>query len=216
MTIQLRKGEKINLSKENRGLSRVTVGLGWDENSASSSSGKNEGILSSLFKGLFGGPSESEEDFDCDAVAILLNHGHFTRKEDLVFYNNLKHDSGSVVHMGDNLTGNAAGEKGDAEQIQIDLKSVPNRYDKILLAVGIYEAHKRHQHFGMIKNAYIRIMDATNGKEMCRYNLTDNYPNMTHVVFGELFKDNNHEWQFKAVGESTMDENVCYLAQRYI
>ncbi len=209
MTIKLKKGERINLSKENRGLSKVLVGLGWDENSSNSSN--NPGCLFALL----GGGSDSDDDFDCDAVAILLQNGKFTKREDLVFYNNLKHRSDSVVHMGDNLTGNTAGEKGDAEQIFVNLKSVPSEYDKIVLAVGIYRALPRHQHFGMIKNTYIRIVDENTKQEICRYNLTDNYPNATHVIFGELYRDNKNEWQFQAVGESTRDENVCQLASRY-
>ncbi len=213
MTIRLKKGEKINLSKENRGLTKVVVGLGWDENT--NSSNKDEGFLMSLGKILFGSTALSEEDFDCDAVAIMLDKGHFTSKGDLVFYNNLVHQSGSVKHMGDNLTGNASGEKGDAEQILIDLKHVPSNYDRIILAVGIYQALRRKQHFGMINNTYIRVVDDSTKQEICRYNLTDNYPNMTHVVFGDLHKDRNGEWQFSAIGEGTKDENVVALAYRY-
>ena len=212
MTIKLKKGEKINLSKENRGLAKVIVGLGWDENAGTK---EDDNIFSSIGKLLFGSEAMSGDDFDCDAVAVMLEDGHFRRREDLIFYNNLVHKSGSVKHMGDNLTGNAAGEKGDAEQILIDLKHVPEKYDKIVLAVGIYQALQRHQHFGMINNTYIRIVDDSNKREICRYNLTDNYPNMTHVVFGELYKDKSNEWQFKAIGEGTRDDNVVALANRF-
>ncbi len=214
MTIKLKKGEKINLSKENRGLTKVVVGLGWDENTSSIASSDNSifGILGKIFAS---GSGDSDDDFDCDAVAIMLDNGHFKSKGDLIFYNNLSHVSGSVKHMGDNLTGNAAGEKGDAEQIIVNLRDVPKNYDRIVLAVGIYQAKKRNQHFGMIKNAYIRIIDESTKREICRYNLTDNYPNMTHVVFGELYKDNAGEWQFQALGNSTNDENVVELACRY-
>ncbi len=213
MTIKLRKGEKINLSKESRGLSKVIVGLGWDENTGGK---KDESFLWELGKILFGSEAMSGDDFDCDAVAIMLEGGHYRRREDLVFYNNLVHKSGSVKHMGDNLTGNASGEKGDAEQILIDLKHVPEKYDKIVLAVGIYQALQRHQHFGMIENTYIRVVDDSTKREICRYNLTDNYPNMTHVIFGDLHKDKNGEWQFRAIGEGTKDDNVVALANRFV
>jgi stress response protein SCP2 len=213
MTIKLRKGEKINLSKESRGLAKVIVGLGWDENTGSK---KDESFLGELGKILFGSAALSEDDFDCDAVAIMLEGGHYRRREDLIFYNNLVHKSGSVKHMGDNLTGNASGEKGDAEQILIDLKHVPEKYDKIVLAVGIYQALQRHQHFGMIENTYIRVVDDSTKREICRYNLTDNYPNMTHVIFGDLHKDKNGEWQFRAIGEGTKDDNVVALANRFV
>lgn len=210
MTIKLKKGERINLSKERLGFSKVVVGLGWSENKPSN-----------IFENMFNSfkkiidPEYSGGDFDLDAVAILLQNGHFVRKKDLVFYNNKYHDSGCVKHMGDNLTGNAEGEEGDAEQIVIDLKTISPRYDRIILAVGIYQAFKRKQHFGMVKNAYIRLVDESTRREVCRYNLTDNYPDMTNVVFGELYRDDNKEWKFKAVGEGTQDENVCLLAVRY-
>lgn len=213
MTIKLRKGEKINLSKENRGLAKVIVGLGWDENTGNK---EDESFLASIGRVLFGSEAMSNDDFDCDAVAIMLENGHYKRREDLVFYNNLVHKSGSVKHMGDNLTGNASGAKGDAEQILIDLKHVPEKYNRIVLAVGIYQALQRHQHFGMINNAYIRIVDDNTKQEICRYNLTDNYPNMTHVVFGDLHKDRNGEWQFRAMGEGTQDDNVVALANRFV
>ena len=130
MTIKLRKGEKINLSKENRGLTKVIVGLGWDENTGNQ---QNNGFFSTLGRILFGSEAKSGDDFDCDAIAVMLDNGHFKKREDLVFYNNLVHPSGSVKHMGDNLTGNSAGEKGDAEQILIDLKHVPEKYNKIII-----------------------------------------------------------------------------------
>ena len=103
MSISLQKGQKVNLSKENAGLTRVIVGLGWDEV-------KKGGFLGSLFGG--------GADIDCDASAIMLQNGKFVAKEDLVFFGNLRHKSGTVNHMGDNLTG--AGD-GDDEQINIYL-----------------------------------------------------------------------------------------------
>lgn len=214
MTLNLKKGDKINLSKENRGLGKVIVGLGWDENSIGTNSFNIVGLLKKALN-FFTGADDADDDFDCDAVAIMLRDGYFKSKRDLVYYNNLRHSSGSVRHMGDNLTGNSSEESGDSEQISINLKSVPAQYDKIILAVGIYRAIPRHQHFGMIKNAYIRIVDESTRREICRYNLTDNYPDMTHVIFGELYKDKRREWQFQALGDSTRDENVAQLASRY-
>ena len=106
MSVSLQKGQKVNLSKEHAGLAKVIVGLGWDEAKPSGGGG--------LFGALFG--SSSHQAIDCDASAIMLKNGKFTDKTDLVYFGNLKHKSGTVNHMGDNLTG--AGE-GDDEQIVI-------------------------------------------------------------------------------------------------
>jgi len=152
MSISLQKGQKVSLSKDNAGLAKVIVGLGWDEVGQSSGGG--------FFGSLFGSSSSSSsEDIDCDASAIMLRNGKFVDKHDVVYFGNLSHKSGSVNHQGDNLTG--AGE-GDDEQIIIDLSRVPAEYDKIVMVVNIYDAVPRRQHFGMIKNAFIRLVDARN------------------------------------------------------
>ena len=115
------------------------------------------------------------------------------------------------MHMGDNLTGAGA---GDDEQIIVELSKIPEKYDKIILVVNIYDAYKRKQHFGMIKNAFIRLVDERDGKEVCRYNLSESYDNMTAMVFGEVYRHNG-EWKFNAVGQGTQDEGLGQLAQRY-
>ena len=195
MSISLQKGQKVNLSKEKKGLSRVVVGLGWDEVKRS--------------RGFF---ALKPAPIDCDASAIMLKNGKFTDKTDLVYFGNLKHKSGTVNHMGDNLTG--AGE-GDDEQIVIDLSRVPAEYDKIVIVVNIYQAVKRKQHFGMIQNAFIRLVDARNNKEMCKYNLTENYSGMTAMIFGEIYRYNG-EWKFNAVGNGTTDPGLGELCQRFV
>lgn len=114
--------------------------------------------------------------------------------------------------MGDNLTG--AGD-GDDEQIIVDLASVPQEYDKIVVVVNIYQAVQRKQHFGMIQNAFIRIVDARNNTELCKYNLSEDYSNMTAMIFGEIYR-NNGEWKFNAVGQATADPGLGELANRFI
>ena len=106
MSISLQKGQKVSLSKESAGLSNVLVGLGWD--AVEQRSG-----LFGLFKAA---------DIDCDATAILLKNGKFVDKTDVVYFGNLVHKSGTVRHMGDNLTGEG---EGDDEQILIELSRVP-------------------------------------------------------------------------------------------
>ena len=114
--------------------------------------------------------------------------------------------------MGDNLTG--AGD-GDDEQIIVDLASVPGEYDRIVIVVNIYQAVKRKQHFGLIQNAFIRLVDARTNSEMCKYNLTDNYSGMTAMIFGEVYRHGN-EWKFNAIGQGTNDPGIGELASRYL
>lgn len=195
MSVKLQKGQKVSLSKDHAGLSRIVVGLGWDEVQQS--------------RGFF---APKQQDIDCDAFALLLINGKITSNQDIVYFGNLTHKSGSVKHMGDNLTG--AGD-GDDEQIVIDLNAVPSQYDRIVLAVNIYKAYDRRQHFGMIQNAFIRLVDARNNNEMCIYNLTENYSGQTAMLFGEVYRYNG-EWKFNAVGQGTTDGSIGDFAKRYL
>ena len=168
---------------------------------------ENKGFLGNLF-----GSSKKVQNIDCDAIAFLLNsEGKIEQKTDVVFFNNLRHSSGCVNHQGDNLTG--AGE-GDDEQIFIDLAKLPAKYEKIVVLVSIYKATERKQHFGMIKNAFIRIFDAEMNKELCIYNLSENYDDMTALVFGELYKKDG-EWRFNAIGQPLKIWSIAQLAERY-
>lgn len=196
MSVSLQKGQKVSLSKDNAGLSKVIIGLGWDEVQRP--------------RGGFFAPKP--QAIDCDASALLLKNGKLTDKADIVYFGNLRHKSGVVQHMGDNLTG--AGE-GDDEQIVVDLARMPQEYDKIVLVVNIYQAVKRGQHFGMVENAFIRLVDGKTNREMCRYNLTENYSGMTAMIFGEVYRYNG-EWKFNAIGQGTNDPGLGELANRYL
>ena len=196
MSISLQKGQKVNLSKDNAGLSKVIIGLGWDE-------------VQQTRGGLF---AKKPKPIDCDASALLLINGKLTNKSDIVYFGNLRHKSGAIQHMGDNLTG--AGE-GDDEQIIVDLSNVPAEYDRIVLVVNIYQAVQRNQHFGMVQNAFIRLVDARTNNEMCKYNLTENYSGLTALIFGEVYRHNG-EWKFNAVGHGTNDPDLGGLANRYL
>ena len=206
MSVSLQKGQKVNLSKDNAGLAKVIVGLGWDE--AKPSGGGGGGFFATLFGG---GAATTHQAIDCDASAIMLKNGKFVDRTDLVYFGNLKHKSGTVNHMGDNLTGEG---EGDDEQIVIDLSRVPAEYDKIVIVVNIYSAVQRKQHFGMIENAFIRLVDARNNKEMCKYNLTENYSGMTAMIFGEIYRHNG-EWKFNAMGNGTTDPGIGELCRRF-
>ena len=189
MSVSLIKGQKINLSKEVEGLSKVVVGLGWD----------------AAKKGFFG----STYDIDCDASAIVL--GANDSYKGVAYYGTRRLEDGCVYHHGDNLTG--AGD-GDDEQISVDLKNMPAGVEKIVFAVNIYGCESRKQDFGMIKNAFIRLVDESTGKEICKYNLSENYSGKTAMVFAEVYKKDN-EWRFNAIGQGTTDRSISEMTRKY-
>lgn len=188
MAVSLSKGQKVSLTKDNPNLKNILVGLGWD------------------VKRYDGG-----HDFDLDAAAFLLGaNGKVTGDDDFVFYNQLKHPSGAVEHLGDNLTG--AGE-GDDEEIRIDLSKVPANIEKIDFTVTIYDGKERNQTFGQVENAYIRVVDESNGKELIRYDLGEDFSIETAVVVGEIYRKNG-EWRFNAIG-SGWEGGLAALGKNY-
>lgn len=174
MPINLSKGQRVDLTKGNPKLKNIMVGLGWDVNSF-----------------------DSGADFDLDAAAFLLGaNGKCPTEKEFVFYGNLKHVSGAVNHMGDNLTGEG---DGDDEQIQIDLSKVPANIERIAFTVTIYDAETRHQNFGQVANSFIRLVDETTQTELIHYDLGEDFSIETAIVVGELYR-NNGEWKFNAIG----------------
>lgn len=200
MAINLVKGQKIDLTKGNAGLNKIMVGLGWDP----VNSGKG------FFSGLFGGGNKA---IDCDASAIMLGTGDkLLSSKDVIYFGNLVHTSKSVRHMGDNLTGDG---DGDDEQIFIELSHIPLQIEKIVFVVNIYDCMNRRQDFGMIQNAFIRIVDHTTNKELIRFNLTDNYSGSTALVVGEVYRQ-GAEWKFAAIGNGTMDPSLKSMVDHYM
>ena len=201
MGVNLQKGQKVNLKKsDGQALSRIRIGLGWDPVKQEKKGG--------LFGSIFGG---SAPDIDCDASVIVCQGGRLASRDDVVYFGNLKHSSGAIVHTGDNLTGEG---EGDDEQILVDLTAVPAAYDKLVFVVNIYDCDSRKQDFGMIANAFIRICDENTGEEFCRYNLSESYAGMTAMIFGEIYRYNG-EWKFNAIGQGTKDTGLNELARRY-
>ena len=186
--VNLLKHEKVELRKENNEtLTKVRVGLGWD----------------AAHLGL---------SIDCDSSVFLCQNGRLCSTQDIVAYYNLRHFSGAVVHQGDNLTGDG---DGDDEQIVIDLTAMPPQYDRIVIVVNIYMSRIKMQHFGKIKNCYMRLCDM-NGKELCRFALSDSkdYDKKTAMIFGELLKQND-SWVFHAIGQGTNDHSIGALANHF-
>lgn len=189
MSVNLVKGQKISLSK---GLKKVMVGLGWDE-------------AQPTVKGFFGLFASKPQDIDCDASVLLCGENGKLVTNDIkgscVYFGNLKHSSGAIVHAGDNLTG---GGDGDDEQITIDLTAIPAEIKSLVFVVNIYDANVRKQHFGMIQNAFIRLVDLSSQTEICKFNLTDDYSGMTGMVVGEVY-NRNGEWKFNAIGNGVRE-----------
>lgn len=211
MSLSLQKNETINLTKSlnlgkgSNGLNNVVIGLGWDVAPAPAPTQKK-----GLFGSLFSNPSPSP-NIDCDASVIVCRNGHYKSSDDLIYYGHLNHDSGAIQHCGDNLTGEG---DGDDEEILINFNKLPADVDKIEVVVNIYCAASRHQHFGMIQNAFVRLVNEDTNQEICRYNLSENYDGKIAMIFGEFYKENN-EWQFKAIGNGTNDSSVDDLADNF-
>jgi tellurium resistance protein TerD len=171
------KGEEVVLDEIDPSLHRVSIGLGWDA------------------------PPEQEGfPVDLDASAFLLNRdGRVRRDTDFIFYNNLDGEDGKIRHLGDNTSG--AGD-GDDEKIEIDLEGIPFDVSSIAFTVTMHNAEERQQNFGIVKNAFIRVVNADSGMELARFDLSEDASADNAVVFGELVRDGSH-WKFKAVGQGS-------------
>ncbi|MGK7926045.1 MAG: TerD family protein [Spirulina sp.] len=198
MSINLKKGQRISLVKESPGLTRVLCGLGWDV--APSSGG---------FLGLFG----STYDYDLDASVLCLQASQKLRdKSDVVYFGNLRHNSGAIAHLGDNLTGEGL---GDDEQIIVELPQIPPEIAKLVFVVNIYKCHQRKQDFGQVKNAFVRLVNMADNREIARYNLSGTtYSGMTGMILAEVYRDNNG-WNLKAIGEGINVNGLEEVVQSY-
>lgn len=174
MAVSLSKGGNVSLTKEAPGLKAITIGLGWDARATDGSA------------------------FDLDSSMFMVGeNGKVVSDQAFIFYNNLKSADGSVVHQGDNLTGTG---EGDDEQIKVELDKVPANVHKLSVAVTIHDAEARKQNFGMVSNAFIRVVNQADGKEIARYDLSEDASTETAMIFGEVYR-HGAEWKFKAIGQ---------------
>ncbi|MDM5296867.1 TerD family protein [Bacillus pumilus] len=188
MAIQLSKGQRVDLTKTNPGLTKVMIGLGWDTNKYS------------------GGA-----EFDLDASAFLVDANNRCHQDtDFVFYNNLQHPSGSVTHTGDNRTGEG---DGDDEQILVDFSKIPANIDRIGITVTIHDAETRSQNFGQVSNAFVRVVNEEGGEELIRFDLGEDFSIETAVVVCELYRHGS-DWKFSAIG-SGFSGGLAALCQNY-
>lgn len=190
MAISLKKGERISLEKLEPQLNRIFLGLGWDVNEA-----------------------ESNHDFDLDASVLALSKQKklLVPNKDFVNYENLTHPSKAIRHQGDNLTG--AGE-GDDEIIDVVLQGVPENIHYLRFLVNIYKALERSQHFGQVKNAFIRLVNQDTKEELARYSLSDNYSGRTVVTFADIYREGN-EWKILAIGEGSNEKGLREIRKLY-
>jgi tellurium resistance protein TerD len=174
MAISLTKGGNVNLSKEAPTMTKMIVGLGWDTRATDGAA------------------------FDLDAVGFVLKaDGKVRADSDFIFFNNKQNPEGSVVHGGDNRTGEG---EGDDETIIIDLAKMPANVEKIAVCVTIYDADNRRQNFGQVSRAYVRVLNDANQQEVARYDLSEDGSTETAMIFGEVYRHNG-EWKFKAIGQ---------------
>lgn len=176
ISLNLTKGQTLNLTKTAPSLRKVKLGLGWDVAVAGT-------------------------NFDLDASAFVLRNGKLVNSSDVVFYNNPTGQG--ITYGGDNRTG--AGE-GDDETISVDLNALPSDVDKIVFVATIYNAQQNQQTFGMVKNSYIRLVDETSNNEIARYELKENFSTETAVLFGQLEKDSAQSWHFHILGEGKVGD----------
>lgn len=181
--LNLQKNDILDLTKRNPGLTKVTLGAGWDI-------------------------AGSGADFDLDIAAFLLDaSGKFNDVSNVIFFNNKS--ARGITLGGDNRTGAGA---GDDETINIDLSQIDPSRQKIVFVVTIHNAATKRQTFGMIGNSYVRLLDDANGqKEICRFDLKENGSTATSVIFAELCRV-GVEWEFKAVGEGKLADLNSVLA----
>lgn len=188
MGIQLSKGQRIDLTKTNPGLTKAIIGLGWDTN-------KYQG----------------GHDFDLDASAFLVDVNNKCQNDlDFVFYNNLQHPSGSVIHTGDNRTGEG---DGDDEQLVVDFTKIPANVHRIGITVTIHDAEQRMQNFGQVSNAFVRLVDDANNQELLRFDLGEDFSIETAVVVCELYRHGS-DWKFNAIG-SGFSGGLASLCRNY-
>ncbi len=174
VSVSLTKGGNVSLTKEAPGLTNVVVGLGWDVRTTTGA------------------------EFDLDASAIVAGaDGKVLSDKHFIFFNNLKSPDGSIEHLGDNLTGEG---EGDDEQVNVNLASVPQEIDKIVFPVSIYEGDQRGQSFGQVRNAFIRVVNQADNRELARYDLSEDASTETAMIFGELYRHGG-EWKFRAIGQ---------------
>ena len=195
MAINLKKRQRISLTKEDPSLQQIMCGLGWD--------------VAQKSGGFFGG----NKQFDLDSSVLCLNADKkLLDVKNIVYFGNLRHSSGAIAHQGDNLTG--AGE-GDDEIINIDLPLIPADIAYLVFVINIYKCNQRRQDFSMVDNAFVRLVNRNSNQELARYNLSGaEYQGMTGMILAEVYRY-NEEWKMAAVGNGFKIATLADIAKIY-
>ncbi|WP_036478261.1 TerD family protein [Myxosarcina sp. GI1] len=198
MAISLKKGQRISLTKEAPGLKQIMCGLGWDV------AAKSGGLFGSL---------KGDRNFDLDSSVFCLNADKkLTDIKNVIYFGNLRHTSDAIAHQGDNLTG--AGE-GDDEVINLNLPLIPADISYLVFVINIYKCAQRQQDFSQVNNAFVRLVDRANNKELARYNLSGSeYAGMTGMILAEVYRHNN-EWKLAAIGDGFKANGLEDIARFY-
>tara|TARA_B100000749_G_scaffold96249_1_gene73515 strand:+ start:342 stop:920 length:579 start_codon:yes stop_codon:yes gene_type:complete len=178
MPVSLSKGQSVSLTKDNPSLSKVFAGLGWDQRDTDGA------------------------EFDLDASAFLIGEdGKVFEQPGAVGFFNPQAAGGAVAYGGDNRTGEG---DGDDEVVNVDLQSLPEAVQKVVITVTIHEAEKRNQNFGGIENSFVRVVNEANGEELVRYDLREDYDIETAMIMGEFYRHDGG-WKFRAIGQGFND-----------
>lgn len=180
--ISLSKNQTVSLSKQSTTLSQLHFGLGWEPVK------KKKGFFNSLIGG--------SEEIDLDASCILMDRNG--KKIDVIWFVQLQSQCGSVVHSGDNLTGEG---EGDDEVIRVNLNRLPSEVEYLAFTVNSF----RGQTFNDVENAFCRVLDQS-GKELVRYQLTEKGSH-TGIIIASLCR-NNGNWDFTALGTATRGRTI--------
>ncbi len=185
MAINLQKGQKIDI-----GLTRMSVGLGWTPNQGTGS------------------------DFDLDASAFMIDVNKFIPGESFfVFYGNTDSPDGALHHTGDDPTGGNSAD-GDDETIEVDLTKVDSKVNEILFVVTIHDAVSRRQNFGQVRDSYIRLVDMSNGMEVAKYELGEDFSIETAIEFGRFYRRDG-QWKFEASGIGYKEDLAFFLGKYF-
>lgn len=186
---RISKGEEVNLAAKDPAMSHLLIGVGWDLNAF------------------------DIDTLDLDVSCFLLGKDGKTRvDEDFVFYNNIEASGGAVVHNGDSRTG--AGD-GDDETISIDLNGLPFDVMKVVFVLSIYKGEEKEQTMASVRNAYIRLVNASSGQEVLRYELNEDVKGSGETgMFVASLNREGPKWHFVAVGDG-VEGGLAEIATDY-
>ena len=187
VNLDMTKGEKIPLTKDNPGLTEIFVGAGWKPNA-----------------------NKSAKKFDLDLFAYLLKQKKLVDAKDVIYFKNLQHSSGAIFLNKDNLDGEG---EGDDEVINVNLAKIPADVTEIIFGINIYEAAEKLQNFGMVDDTHIRIVNAKDNKEISKYNPSEDFSTNTGLIAMKLYRD-GAEWKVQAIGEGK-NGTIAEFAEAY-